>query len=83
VIGCMLSIHWDSIRSTTTKKKEKVGFYALEDPILLQVIIRTNVHFLPRPCILRCLLQCRRSPISLNHWPVLPVLKPPSWDTRY
>lgn len=42
-----------------------------------------KVHFLPRPCTLRCSLQYRRSLILLNRWPVLPGLKPPSWDTRY
>lgn len=44
---------------------------------------RANVRFSLRPCTLRCSPQCRKSPILLSLWPVLPGLKPPSWDTRY
>lgn len=60
--------------------KEEWGPVQLEGPIPGH---RAKVCFLPRPCTLRCSLQCRRSPILLSHWPVLPGLKPPSWDTRY
>lgn len=47
------------------------------------VTLRTDVCFLSRLCTRRCSPQCRKFPISLSHWPLLPGLKPPSWDTRY
>lgn len=73
-----------SIPSTTHIYKQLEGRMRSCAPAgPVTVTLRADVCFLPRLCTLRCSLQCRKFPISLSHWPLLPGLKPPSWDIRY